>query len=142
MIRILSERGFRVAAIKHAAHGYEIDSPGKDSLHHYDAGAQMVIIAGDSSFTVHQRCPQPPTLEEMLDRIQNVDLIIVEGFKNEAQFKVEVYRQECQAERVPSGDRLLAVVSDVGMESGVPNYSFSELELLADYLLDFFQLDR
>ena len=46
LIGSLTARGYRVAAVKHAAHGYEIDSEGKDSRQFFEAGASRVMVAG------------------------------------------------------------------------------------------------
>ncbi len=46
LIRSLVSRGYRVAAIKHAAHGYEVDSRGKDSWQFFLAGAEQVLVSG------------------------------------------------------------------------------------------------
>lgn len=139
LVRILSERGYRVAAIKHAAHGYDIDSPGKDSRQHFDAGAQKVIVVGNTSFTIHERCQEPPSLNEITKNIDNVDFIIVEGFKSEPGPKIEIIRREYNSGRIPLGDELLAVVSDMQIEKRVPSFAFEELEFLADFLIKYFQ---
>ncbi|MEK7810534.1 MAG: molybdopterin-guanine dinucleotide biosynthesis protein B, partial [Pseudomonadota bacterium] len=38
LIRELSRQGLRVATIKHAHHKVELDTPGKDSYRHKEAG--------------------------------------------------------------------------------------------------------
>jgi molybdopterin molybdotransferase len=52
LIRRLAARGLRVAAVKHAAHGFEIDRPGSDSARMMDAGAVRVVLAGPSETAV------------------------------------------------------------------------------------------
>ena len=46
LISSLAARGYRVAVVKHAAHGYEIDSRGKDSWQFFQAGANRVLVVG------------------------------------------------------------------------------------------------
>lgn len=134
LINILAARGYRVAAVKHAAHhGYEIDSEGKDSWQFFKAGAAQVVVVGTESLTVHARYDSEPTLAELGNRM-NVDLILAEGFKSQAGPKIEVLRQGFSEGRLPLGDNLVAVVSDIPVAGGVPWFSPDQVELLADFI--------
>ena len=44
LVQELSSRGYRVGTIKHTHHQHELDSPGKDSHKHREAGAAVVGI--------------------------------------------------------------------------------------------------
>lgn len=136
LIRILKERGHRVAAVKHAAHGYNIDLPGKDSWRYYEAGADKVVVVGPTSFTIHERCLDQPRLKEIYKEIEGVDFIIVEGFKGEPGPKIEVFQKDCSPARLSLGEDLVAVVSDIPLADNVPCFSFDEVEALADFLVN------
>lgn len=136
IIKILSSRGYRVASLKHASHGYDIDIPGKDSWQHYESGAEKVVVVGPSSFTIHQRCSAPPILSDILGMVNDVDIILLEGFKTEPVPKVVIVRNEAQTERIEINSEALAVVSDIDFNLNIPLFSFEQLDLLADYLLD------
>ena len=136
MIKILSGRGYRVASLKHASHGYDMDIPGKDSWQHYESGAEKVVVVGPSSFTFRQRCAAPPTLNYILSMVNDVDIILLEGFKTEPVPKVVIIREEVQTERIEINSEALAVVSDMAFKLDIPLFSFNQLDLLADYLLD------
>lgn len=138
MIRILSSRGYRVASLKHASHGYDIDTPGKDSWQHYESGAEKVVVVGPSSFTIHQRCSTPPILNDILNVVNDVDIILLEGFKTEPVPKVVIVRDGAQTERIEINSEALAVVSDsdIDFNLNIPLFAFDQLDLLADYLLD------
>ena len=41
--------GYRIATIKHAGHGFDLDTEGKDSWRHKRAGASTVIARSPSS---------------------------------------------------------------------------------------------
>jgi len=138
LISILKRRGYRVASIKHAAHGYDMDIPGKDSWHHFTAGADQVMVAGPDSFTIHERLPQPPRLSELIERMAGVDYILVEGFKEEAVHKVEVIREDKDPNPFTRPDELLAVISDTPIDKGVPCFQLNRLEELADYVTKLF----
>lgn len=137
LTKILSGQGYRIAAIKHAAHGYDMDIPGKDSWQHFNAGAQKVLVVGPESITTHERVEKGLSLPSILDKLQtdeNIDLILVEGFKNEPGPKIQVIRDQDAA--FPDGDvDLIATVSDGPFKEGVPYYPYAELAKLAEFLM-------
>lgn len=135
LIRSLKARGYRVAAIKHAPHGYNCDPEGKDSWRYYEAGADSIAVVGPNSYTMHRRCPQRPGLGDILKEISNVDIIVVEGFKSEAGPKIEVYREGHDQPRLPANSNIVAVVSDKPVEDDVPCFSFDQTEELAEFVI-------
>ena len=135
LIRILKERGYKIAALKHAAHGYTMDPSGTDSWHFAEAGADKVVVVGPSSFTVHEFCQEEKSLQEIVDRIKDVDIIMVEGFKSEPVPKIEIYRQEYSTNRISDSENILAIVSDTPMPENLPRFSFEQLEDLADFIV-------
>ncbi|MGI5911025.1 MAG: molybdopterin-guanine dinucleotide biosynthesis protein B [Syntrophomonadaceae bacterium] len=135
LIKILKRRGYRVAAIKHAAHGYNVDIPGKDSWLHYQAGADKVVTVGPESLTTHERIDFPLSLGAVLKRISEVDFILIEGFKNEGGSMVEVVRQESLERRITYNRDLAAIVSDIEFAETVPRFTFDQMEELVDYLI-------
>jgi molybdopterin-guanine dinucleotide biosynthesis protein B len=134
IINNLSARGYRLAAIKHAAHGYEIDDRGKDSWQFFQAGANRVVVVGPESLTVHTRHDLEPTLAELADTIRDVDLILVEGFKSQPGPKIEVLRQGFSERRLSLGSDLVAVVSDMRVEKDVPVFRPDEIGPLSDFI--------
>lgn len=93
MLPLLRGRGLEVSTIKHAHHGFELDQPGKDSWRHRAAGAREVLVAGGARWALlHEIAGAEPGLPELLDRLQPVDLVLVEGFKSHPYPKLEVHR--------------------------------------------------
>lgn len=136
LIKILSQRGVKAAAVKHASHGYQIDTPGKDSYQHFQAGATKVVLIGTDSITIHQRLISIPPLQEILQDIDDVDIVLVEGFKQEVSPKILVYRAEGQKDPgFPPGE-YEALISDSELPLQVPRFSFDELEKVADFILN------
>ncbi len=86
--------GLRVSVMKHTHHDFDIDRPGKDSYRHREAGASEVLIASGTRWVLMNelRGLPEPTLEEYVQRFSPCDLVLVEGFKQEAIPKLEVYR--------------------------------------------------
>ncbi|MGE5398165.1 MAG: molybdopterin-guanine dinucleotide biosynthesis protein B [Chitinophagales bacterium] len=135
LVRIFKGRGLRVAAVKHAAHGYDLEPPGKDSWNYAQAGADKTIVAGPDSVTTHEFFTESPSLDNVLAGINNVDLIIVEGFKTEKGPKIEVFRQGFSSSRIKTDSELLALVTDDPNSSEVVSFKPDQIEALADFLL-------
>lgn len=135
LIRILKRKGYKVAAVKHAAHGYTMDPPGTDSWHYAEAGADKVVIVGPGSYTMHEFHQEKKLLQDILDRIKDVDIVLIEGFKGEPGPKIEIYRQDYSSNRIDLGGDLAAVVSDVALPGDIPRFSFEQLEDLADFII-------
>ena len=93
----LRAEGLRVAVLKHAHCGFDMDRPGKDSYRVREAGASEVLIASRSRWAhlgeLEGDLDEPP-FRELLDRFdpERVDVVLVEGFARECYPKIEVYR--------------------------------------------------
>ena len=44
--------GLKVSTIKHAHHAFDLDTPGKDSWRHREAGASEVLVASSKRFAL------------------------------------------------------------------------------------------
>jgi molybdopterin-guanine dinucleotide biosynthesis protein B len=135
LVQILTEKGYKVAAVKHAANGYNMDISGKDSFQHYDAGAQQVVIAGPNSITLHKRCDDHPALKDVLELIHNVDLILIEGYKNQPGPKIQIVNYDCTQPELAKPNELVAIISENFFECGVPCYHPAQLEEMADFIV-------
>lgn len=125
LIPILKERGYRVGVIKHDAHRFEIDHPGKDSYRLTAAGSDSMLICSAEKLALVRRHQQAPGIEELLELCgTNLDIILTEGFKQSSLPKIELHRAALGRELISRGNRhdttLLAVASDCGLELDVP----------------------
>ena len=97
VLPLLRAEGLRVAVLKHAHCGFDMDRPGKDSFRVREAGASEVLIASRSRWAhlgeLEEELDEPP-FRELLGRFDpaRVDLVLAEGFARESYPKVEVYR--------------------------------------------------
>ena len=66
IVRILNERGLRVAVAKHASRGFDLDRPGKDSWRFQEAGAAAVVLVGPERMAVMKRIEREPTPDELV----------------------------------------------------------------------------
>ena len=52
LIPLLTGNGLRVSTIKHAHHAFDVDTPGKDSWTHRQAGASEVLVVSDTRWAL------------------------------------------------------------------------------------------
>ena len=89
----LRARGLTVSTVKHTHRGFDMDRPGKDTYRHREAGAHEVLVASSQRWALlHEVVGQEPLLPELLARMEPVDVVLVEGFKNHPFPKLEVHR--------------------------------------------------
>jgi molybdopterin-guanine dinucleotide biosynthesis protein MobB len=134
LIAELKGRGYRVGTIKHNVHGFEVDTPGKDSWRHAQAGSDVVVIASPGKLAVIERLERELTLDEVTARITNVDLILVEGYKYSKKPKVEVFRRDIGHELLFPTDELVALVTDQPFDLDVPQFDPNDAAGLASLL--------
>jgi molybdopterin-guanine dinucleotide biosynthesis protein MobB len=140
LIAGLKARGYRVGAIKHDAHSFDIDHPGKDSWRLTQAGADTTVITSPAKVAmVRQNGGQEPTLAETVERwFGDVDIVLTEGFKRNSMPKIEVHRRERSAELLCRGQEidptLFAVASDEPLELDVPVYDINDVRGLCDLI--------
>ena len=134
VIRLLTDKGIRVAVIKHDGHGFEIDHPGKDSYRHAHAGAQTVVVASpDKTAVVEQR---GSTLEQCVGRIENADVILTEGFKHARIPRIGMSRKETGKGFPEPVENYIAVVTDDdGVHTCAPLFSPDDAEGVAEFII-------
>ncbi len=143
IIPILRERGLRIGVIKHAHHSFVIDRPGKDSYELRSAGAQQVMIASKQriAWVMEKEDDSEPVLREMLAQFshQNLDLVIVEGFKHEPFTKIEVYRSSLKHALLAKNDaHVIAVATDRPdlIDLGIVVLNLSDYEAISQFIIE------
>lgn len=136
LIPELNRRGYRVGTVKHDIHGFEVDTAGKDSWRHRKAGAYSTIISSPQQIALIRTMDHDAPLDEIRDRfIQDVDIIIAEGYKRGSTPKVEVFRKEAHKEPLCTGeDHLLALVSNQHFDLNVPCLDLNDSAGVVDIL--------
>ena len=85
--------GLRVGTVKHDAHSFEIDHPGKDSWRHGQAGAYAYAIASPERLAFITRLDGELPLANIARRFfAGFDLVVAEGYKRTAPHRVELFR--------------------------------------------------
>jgi molybdopterin-guanine dinucleotide biosynthesis protein B len=136
VIKELRDRGYRVAALKHDTHGFEIDIPNTDSYRFRELGAEVVGISSPWNYVWQVRTEEEPPLGELIRQIREpVDLVITEGFKRQDAPKIEVSRQSRSTELVSTPDELIGITSDQRFpDYPVPQMDLDDFKGLADLI--------
>ncbi|MDD5893451.1 MAG: molybdopterin-guanine dinucleotide biosynthesis protein B [Coriobacteriales bacterium] len=115
VVKILADSGIKVAVIKHHGHAPGgVDQEGKDSWKYEQAGANPVILSSSAQYAIFVSTPDhEPTREELMERLpSSTELVVIEGFRSEAEGAVEVSRKATGKGPKLSPEERIALISD------------------------------
>ena len=137
LVKELKSRSYKVATIKHSHHSFKLDTEGKDSWLHTQAGADAVVVASKNIVGMIRQTQQELPLTEIIKSLQDMDIIIVEGYKSENIPKIEVSRTEISKELICKNDKhLIAVIGDKNPSIGIPFFHINDnASMIIDFLL-------
>lgn len=141
VIQELEKRGYRIGAIKHDAHSFDIDHPGKDSHRLAAAGAATMLITSPEKLALIKKHARTPPLEKLVETyFSDVDIVLTEGFKRSSLPKIEVHRRERSPTLLCRGEEhdptLLAVASDEPLDLDVPVLDINNPVQVADFVVE------
>ena len=111
LIKILTAAGVKVATVKLTHHDLDLDEPGKDSHRHRQAGARATALIGPKRTQIFHEAPLD--LADVLGQLGSVDLVLVEGFIDAPNPKIEVYRPSLgKPMRCLDRPNLIAIATD------------------------------
>ena len=135
LIAALKARGMRVAAVKHDAHRLSLDREGKDSWRFARAGADVVAVADGEKCAVMEY--RPVTLDDLLRQLPDADIVLVEGWHEEAGNPILLHRAATGKPPKLSPDACFAVVTDAPLDTGGrPCFPLDDPAPLADFLVE------
>lgn len=149
----LVRRGLRVGTLKNDYHGFEMDTPGKDTWRHRRSGAAGSLIVGPDGLGLVRNFPadapggarpDPAALAEHY--FGDMDLVLAEGFSRANAPKIEVFRPQAHAAPLLTPEQgLTALVTDVREDElpeaqcaalrDVPRFNLADVDGLADFVL-------
>ena len=142
LIPLLKDSGIRVALIKHAHHDFDIDIPGKDSYDLRKAGAEQVLVASTRRRALIRETTTEAELqlEELVNELHldEVDLVLVEGFRHVAFPKIELHRPSLKRDLIFVDDHdVIAVASDQAIDtSRLPLLDINQPEEIVRFIED------
>lgn len=142
LIPLLGQSGLKLALVKHSHHDFEMDKPGKDSDRLRKAGARQILLASKyrTAWIREGDGETEPVLTELLGRLdtRNLDLVLVEGFRDEPIPKIEIHRPSLEKPLLCNkDDRVIAVAVDRHpvQQISVPLLALNQPREVADFVL-------
>ncbi len=132
LIPVLKGRGLRLAVLKHDAHHFEMDKPGKDTYRFTAAGADVVTISNAEKFAMLERLQTELSVAEIVARLPQVDIVLTEGYKKSHYPKIEIHRAELNCPLIAAPEELLAIMTDEKLDSPTLQLDLSDIEGCAD----------
>jgi len=150
LIPMLTQQGLRIGVIKHAHHNFDVDHPGKDSYELRKAGAERMLVGSRRrwALVVETEDSEEPCLQDLLARMpgENLDLILVEGFKHENFPKIELHRGNGSRDWLyPNDESIIAVATDdpEGFPpGGIRVLDIGRLTEISGFVLDWLASER
>ena len=146
LVPAIAGRGLVVSLIKHSHKNIDIDRPGKDSYRLRESGCKEVLLMGNDRWALmHELRGAPePSLDYLLDRMQDCDVVLIEGFKHGSFPKLEVWRASQDQETLwPDWPGILAIASDrpptspdqTAVTPGLAHLDLADTASIADFVL-------
>ena len=141
LIVLLKQKGYRVGAVKHDAHRFDIDREGKDSWRLTHAGADTMVISSPAKLAMvkqHEAGREPGPKEILADYFNDVDIVLTEGFKKNSFSKIEVHRKDRSGTLLCRGEshdpNLIAVASDEKLDIDVPVFDINDAAGICNFI--------
>jgi molybdopterin-guanine dinucleotide biosynthesis protein B len=82
VIEELTKRGYNVASIKHSHHSIEMDKENTDTWKHKQAGANLVVGVGSTTFFNARQEMDLNRILFLIKHMDEFDFVIIEGYKS------------------------------------------------------------
>ncbi len=136
LIPILREHGLHIGVIKHDGHTFIPDVPETDSFRLRESGAESVAVVSGQRWMLIKEQPLPD-IHFLLEQMADMDLLLLEGFKDSEWPKIELVRNCVSQSSVCPFHTLLAVATDiVNLSIDVPKIPLDGYQQAAQIILD------
>ena len=140
IISVLSSKGLKVASIKHAHDGFDIDHPQTDSFLHRKAGSQQVIISSSKRWVKITELigDKERKLKDLLKEINNVDVTVVEGYKKDLHPKIEIIKNPLDSSTFMFNNlkNIIAIITDTKIDScKKKQFKTNEINKIVEFIL-------
>ncbi|MEO6165535.1 MAG: molybdopterin-guanine dinucleotide biosynthesis protein B [Candidatus Binatia bacterium] len=136
LIPELARRGYRVGTVKHHHSDFPVavDTVGTDSWRHRQAGAASVALATPTNISTFRDGMSSITLDQLVSALGPLDIVLVEGFHDEARAKIEVLSDRYDERLCVEDNHLLAVVGRTASDESVPGFGLDSIKPLVDLI--------
>lgn len=102
LVKELSSRGYKVGTLKHTADDIVLDSPGKDTSRHREAGSIATGILQENTTAIF--IDQKLSLHQAAEKLGAIDYLVIEGFKTvDTHARIIVPREDGEVEKLSNG---------------------------------------
>lgn len=145
LIKEFKKKGYKVGALKHDAHKFDIDKEGKDSYRFTEAGAKDVVIASSEKIGVVKILEEDKSLSKVLELFDDVDIIFTEGFKQNLYPKIEVHRKEVDKnflfKNSINKDTFIAIATNEHIE-GITNLDINNIDQIVNFIESYIKTEE
>lgn len=136
----LQNLGLKVAVIKHTHHHVQLDKMGKDSWRMKEAGATQVMITCDQRWALMTETSSPAELIYLAKQFDPnvVDLILVEGFKQEPIAKILLHRQGLDKPLPELDQYVIALATDYPLTCTKVRLDLNNISAIAEFIYQWF----
>ena len=136
LIPELSSRGYRVGTVKHHHSDFpvSVDTVGTDTWRHRQAGAVSVALATPTDIATFRDGASSVSLDQLVSALGALDIVLVEGFHEEARAKIEVLSERTDEALCKTDENLLAIVTPSARETTVPSFDPNRIKPLVDLI--------
>ncbi len=136
LLRELSRRKYRVAAVKHCPQGFDMDAEGKDSWRFTQAGASGVFLTSPGRVGLIEDMEPVPGLKSIAEHyFPSFDIVLGEGFSEDKEVaKIVVLRKGVSDYVKSPQDDILVLVSDFEIKADKPVFNPDDVSGIADFI--------
>ena len=128
----LSRRGIRVAVVKSDAHGFSLDTQGKDSARFRASGACAVSVVSPKGYFLEEATRLP--FDRAADKFEKIDLILTESRTHAACPAFSLWRGRGEpilgngVTALFAGEKLSEAAADIAGENGISIYPMGDID--------------
>lgn len=137
LIPQLKSHNIRFGVIKHSHHDMDVDIPGKDSYELRKSGANNIIVASDHRWAFINETPaSPPLLMDLVNQFSDIDIVLVEGFKEEAIPKIICHRKSTN-KALFYDQYTIAIASDTILDVNIKQFDINNTRSIITFIRDY-----
>lgn len=127
IINELSTRGYKIATIKHTFHKLNIDSPGKDTWRHINAGSKATALIASDAYAIIKPSTDSNSINEIIKIFEGkFDLIIVEGFKQSNLAKI-IVKSSDDVSLISDLKNVIAIATNEPLNTAIKQFMLNDI---------------
>ena len=138
IINKLKSKNYKVASIKHAHHEFDIDQRNTDSYIHREAGSSQVIVSSSKRWVkiTELNNSKEQSLNDLLNELSEIDVVIVEGFKNDNHPKIEIIKEGSDDYLFNKISNIRAVISEEKINTDLKQFKKNQIDNIVNFILE------